>query len=214
METEGRCKVEVARRWVREDSVWREQGQEESVGSAVAVQGALSVREEQEGSVAVAVRVAQEGVDGRGTVARGALRVGRGRVVRAGAAVRAVAVVLGVAMATVVAWIAVAPCMEADVYRAEVDLEGDLYRAQVEKAGAAPGRSSFTVVAHQRLAAEGAHDEHETAVALMDLVKAYELVPLHRILGGAIAFGFPVRELCVVFAVFACTTNVCGGVFF
>ena len=188
---------------------------EEQEGSVVL--GAAVVREEREDSVAVAVRAGLEGKGGRGTVAvvKGVVWEGRDRAVRVGTVVWAVAVVLGwVVMATVLAWVAVAPCMEVEAYRAEVVLEGGLYRAQVEKAGAAPGRSSFTVVAHQRLAAEGAHDEHETAVALMDLVKAYELVPHHRILDGAIAFGFPVRELCVVFAVFACTTNVCGGVFF
>ena len=34
---------------------------------------------------------------------------------------------------------------------------------------AAPGRSSFTVVAHQRLAAEGAPHDMFSALALMDL---------------------------------------------
>ena len=92
------------------------------------------------------------------------------------------------------------------------DWEKDNWR---ESNWAAPGRSSFTVVAHQRLAAEGAPDGHETAVALMDLVKAYELVPHHRILDGAIKFGFSVRVLRVVFAFFfACTSNLCGWVFF
>ena len=70
---------------------------------------------------------------------------------------------------------------------------------------AAPGRSSFTVVAHQRLAAEGAPDGHETAVALMDLVKAYELVPHHRILEGAILYNFPLGLLRVIFSVFNLT---------
>ena len=53
---------------------------------------------------------------------------------------------------------------------------------------AAPGRSSFAVVAHQRLAAEGAPQDHWSALTLMDLVKAYELFPHHRILDGAIRF--------------------------
>ena len=42
---------------------------------------------------------------------------------------------------------------------------------------AAPCRSFFTDVAHQRFAAEGAPQDHWSALALMDLVKAYELVP-------------------------------------
>ena len=64
-------------------------------------------------------------------------------------------------------------------------------------------------MAHQRLAAEGAPEGHETAVALMDLIKAYELVPHHRILDGAIFFGFPVRVLRVVFAVFLLARRIC-----
>ena len=47
--TEGRCKVEVARRWVREDSVWRVQEQEGAAVSVV-VLGAAAAREEQEGN--------------------------------------------------------------------------------------------------------------------------------------------------------------------
>ena len=86
------------------------------------------------------------------------------------------------------------------------DWEKDNWR---ESNWAAPGRSSFTVVAHQRLAAEGAPDGHETAVALMDLVKAYELVPHHRIFDGAIKFGFPIRVLRVVFAVFLLARRIC-----
>ena len=128
--------MEVARRWVREGSVWRVQP---TAAVSVVVRGAEAVREVQEGSVAVVVRAEREGTGGRGTVAgvKGAVREGRARAVRVGTAVWAVAVVLGwVVMATVLAWVAVAPCMEEDLYRAEVDLEGALYRAQVEKAGA------------------------------------------------------------------------------
>ena len=86
------------------------------------------------------------------------------------------------------------------------DLEKDTWR---ESNWAAPGRSSFTVVAHQRLVAEGAPDGHETAVALMDLVKAYELVPHRRILDGAIQFGSSVRVLRVVFAFFLLARRIC-----
>ena len=48
------------------------------------------------------------------------------------------------------------------------------------------GRSSFTVVAHQRLAVEGAPQDIVSATASIDFVKAYELVPHHRIIDGAI----------------------------
>ena len=57
------------------------------------------------------------------------------------------------------------------------------------------------MVAHQRLAAEGAPQDMFSALALMDVVKAYELVPHHRILEGAIRFKFPIKMLCVNFAV-------------
>ena len=43
----------------------------------------------------------------------------------------------------------------------------------------------------------------------MDLVKAYELVPHHRILDGAIKFGFPARVLRVVFSVFLLARRIC-----
>jgi hypothetical protein len=67
---------------------------------------------------------------------------------------------------------------------------------------AAPGKSSYTVVAHQSLAVEAAGPDLFSALALLDLVKAYELVPRHRILDGAILFSFPLAILRVIFAVF------------
>ena len=42
------------------------------------------------------------------------------------------------------------------------------------------------MVAHQRLAAEGAPHDESSSLALIDRVKAYELVPHHSILGGAV----------------------------
>ena len=73
----------------------------------------------------------------KGTVVKGASGDARDRVVRVGSMVlAAVVVVMGwVAMVTVLEWVAVAPCMEVDVYRAEVDLEGVLYRSEVERGG-------------------------------------------------------------------------------
>ena len=54
-------------------------------------------------------------------------------------------------------------------------------------------------MAHQRLAVEGAPQGEDNALALMDLVKVYELVPHQRILEGAIRVGLPFRVLRVIF---------------
>jgi hypothetical protein len=74
---------------------------------------------------------------------------------------------------------------------------------------AAPGKSSFTVVAHQRLAVEAAGDTFLSSLALLDLIKAYELVPHHRILEGAILYNFPLCLLRVIFSVFNLERHIC-----
>ena len=79
---------------------------------------------------------------------------------------------------------------------------------------AAPGNSSYTVVAHQRLAAEAMPNGFFSALALLDLVKAYELVPHHRILDGAVAFNFPLVILRVLFCVFNLPRRICIQVCF
>ena len=48
-----------------------------------------------------------------------------------------------------------------------------------------------------------------SALALLDLVKAYELVPHHRILDGAVAFNFPLVILRVLFCVFSLPRRIC-----
>ena len=74
---------------------------------------------------------------------------------------------------------------------------------------AAPGKSSSTVVTHQLLAVESTGPDFFSSLALLDLVKAYELVPHHRILAGAIRFGFPLAILRVIFAVFNLDRFIC-----
>ena len=65
------------------------------------------------------------------------------------------------------------------------------------------------VVVHQRLAAESLPPEMFSALALLDLAKAYELVPHHRILDGARRFNFPLVVLRVVLAVFGLERRIC-----
>ena len=74
---------------------------------------------------------------------------------------------------------------------------------------AAPGRSSFTVVAHQRLAVEGAPRDTFSALALMDLVKAYELGTHHRIIDGPSVLNFR-SECCVSFLRFSDSLGACA----
>jgi hypothetical protein len=64
-------------------------------------------------------------------------------------------------------------------------------------------------VAHQRLAVEAAGDTFLSSLALLDLVKAYELVPHHRILEGAILYNFPLGLLRVIFSVFNLERHIC-----
>ena len=66
------------------------------------------------------------------------------------------------------------------------------------------------MVAHQRLAVEGAPKGMFSALAPMDLLKAYELIPHHCIIDGAIRDEFRSAALQVICSVLRLPRRICA----
>ena len=73
---------------------------------------------------------------------------------------------------------------------------------------AGPGKSAHTAVALQNLLVEGTPSSCEAAMALLDLVKAYELDKHVKIVDGADEMGFPRAILGLLFVIFGAPRRI------